>query len=119
MLPEFKVYLKGKHVGYLRFVKIDEIEGAEKYIETVFDGYSGSGLVELKDSWLKYDRMRQWTYRFDKNGKKIYEGDKVEMFGVIFIVRWEKSARYLLISEDDFWELSSMEDSEMEVVDEI
>ena len=73
-----------------------------------------------KSFGIIHDEKRQWTYRVDRNEKKIYEGDQVRFWNTILKMN---EFYFVKLYDEGYWGLDyrpimRFKDSEMEVVDE-
>ncbi|NIM17428.1 MAG: hypothetical protein GTO45_22280, partial [Candidatus Aminicenantes bacterium] len=73
LVMKLKLFLKGKHVGYLEFRQPGGV------VEIVYTDAIGN---ELTESQLHFDTWCMWTGRLDDEGNEVYERSPVEIDGV-------------------------------------
>lgn len=77
---EFKLLLKGKVVGYESHIQTgfhNTFEIFQSKTGKDNDWWRAYSYLSIKQAiWIEHDEKRQWTGFKDKNGDKIYFGDK-------------------------------------------
>lgn len=80
---EFKLYMKGAHVGYECHVKAGYGDICIMHSINGKDWNNIQASNHRKDYYIQHDEKRQWTWHKDKNGEKIYFGDRLCYYDVI------------------------------------
>jgi hypothetical protein len=121
---EFRLKLKGKLVGYLEYFLDYNSRTDSQTLFAKFVDEKGRTPV----SWaINFDKMEQWTGRFDRHGKKIYEGDRVKLHHMPAnrfencIMEWSRDSWRLSSSEKEWisYSLGDTISERMEVIGEV
>jgi hypothetical protein len=113
---EFKLLLKDKIVGYENHITIGKQGGCLHIVHSV-DGENWQHVYN-RTNYLFHDEKRQWTGYKDKNGDKIYFGDKfINDRGDIFTVKISEGRIFGKNKEFHITEIWPQKFNKMELTD--